>query len=173
MHRMLLLVGTIAGVALAACPETMAQQTAPAPSAPAAPSPPLPYGMPISLALAKRAAAAAEAETKKTGFPSAIVIVGPNGETIYSEKMDGSNNSAVMAAEQKAKGAALYRRPSKFFEDRLQQAPYVIQLAGISVIGGGIPLVSAGHIVGAIGVSGAPNSTLDAQAAQAGVDTVK
>src|SRR5579864_1125889 len=107
MHRMLLLAGTIAGVALTACPETMAQQTAPAPAPPAAPSPPLPYGMPISLALAKRAATAAEAEAKKSGFPSAIVIVGPNGETIYSEKMDGSNNSAVMAAEQKAKGAAL------------------------------------------------------------------
>lgn len=164
---------SIVCVALIAGFPAVAQQAAPPAATPAAPQPPLPYGMPISLALAKKAAAAAEAETKKTGFPSAIVIVGPNGETIYSEKMDGSNNSAVMAAEQKAKGAALYRRPSKFFEDRVQQAPFVIQLAGISVVGGGIPLVSNGHVVGAIGVSGAPTSASDSQAAQAGVDTVK
>jgi len=129
--------------------------------------------MPISLELAKKAADAAEAEAKKTGFPSGIVIVGPNGETIYSAKMDGSNNAVIMAAEQKAKGAVLYRRPSKFFEERLQQAPYIIQLAGVSVVGGGIPLVSGGHIVGAIGVSGAPTSVADSQAAQAGVDAVK
>lgn len=139
----------------------------------AAPQGPMPYGMPVSLALAKKAAAAAEAEARKTGFPSGIVIVGPNGEVIFEEKMDNSNNSVLMAAEQKARGAALYRRPSKFFQDRLAQAPYVAQLAGVSLIGGGIPLVVGGHIVGAIGSSGAPSSDIDAQAAQAGADALK
>ncbi|HXQ51721.1 MAG TPA: heme-binding protein [Stellaceae bacterium] len=129
--------------------------------------------MPISLDPAKKAAAAAEAETMKTGFPSAIVIVGPNGEVIFEEKMDNSNNSAMTVAEQKARGAVFYRRPTKFFQDRLAQAPYIIQLAGISVIGGGIPLVVSGHIVGAIGVSGAPTADGDMQAAQAGADTLK
>jgi uncharacterized protein GlcG (DUF336 family) len=49
--------------------------------------------MPISLALAKKVADAAEAEAKKTGFPSWIVIVGPNGETIFEERKDNSDNS--------------------------------------------------------------------------------
>lgn len=138
-----------------------------------APPKPLPYGMPISLEQAKKAAAAAEAEAKKNGFPSAIVIVGPNGEIIFAEKMDGSNNAVVDAATVKAKGAALYRRPTKLFEDRLKDAPFLIGLAGISVVGGGIPLVEQGHVVGAIGASGAPTSPGDIQAAQAGVDAVK
>lgn len=142
-------------------------------SRPSAPRAPTPYGMPISLELAKKAAAAAEAEAAKSGFPSGIAIVGPNGEVIFEEKMDNSNNSAVMAAEQKARGAALYRRPSMFFQQRMVQAPYVTQLAGVSVLGGGIPLVREGRIIGAIGLSGAPSSEKDAEAAQAGADAVK
>jgi len=129
--------------------------------------------MPISLEQAKKAAAAAEAEAKKNGFPSGIVIVGPNGEIIFAEKMDGSNNSVLDAAIVKAKGAALYRRPTKIFEDRLKDAPFLIGLADISVVGGGIPLVEKGHIVGAIGSSGAPTSPGDIQSAQAGADAVK
>jgi glc operon protein GlcG len=173
--RNALLLSAVTGIALLVGVPAWAQQAVPptAPiAAPAVPQPPMPYGMPMSLALAKKAAAAAEAEAVKTGFPSGIVIVGPNGETIYSEKMDNSNNSAVMSAEQKARGAALYRRPSQFFQERMAQAPFVVYLAGVSVIGGGIPLVVDGHIVGAIGVSGAPTSSSDAQAAQAGADAV-
>ncbi|HZT51445.1 MAG TPA: heme-binding protein [Stellaceae bacterium] len=162
--RCSMIIPVVAALALAFSATAEAQQ---------APQKPLPYGMPVSLALAKKAAAAAEAEAAKTGFPSGIVIVGPNGETIFEEKMDESNNSVLMAAEQKARGAVLYRRPSRFFQDRLAQAPYVAQLAGISVVGGGIPLVVEGHIVGAIGVSGAPTADADQQTAQAGVDAVK
>jgi glc operon protein GlcG len=173
--RNALLLSAVTGMALLVGLPARAQQTAPsaAPAAPAVPQPPLPYGMPISLAVAKKAAAAAEAEAMKNGFPSGIVIVGPNGETIYSEKMDNSNNSVIMSAEQKARSAALYRRPSQVFQDRLAQAPFLIQLAGVSVIGGGVPLVVEGRIVGAIGVGGAPTSTSDAQAAQAGADALK
>jgi glc operon protein GlcG len=173
--RKALLLSAVTGMALLVGLPAGAQQTAPsaAPAAPAVPQPPLPYGMPISLALAKKAAAAAEAEAMKNGFPSGVVVVGPNGETIYSEKMDNSNNSVIMSAEQKARSAALYRRPSQVFQDRLAQAPFLIQLAGVSVIGGGVPLVVEGHIVGAIGVGGAPTSTSDAQAAQAGADALK
>jgi glc operon protein GlcG len=161
-------VSTASGIAFLLTASAGAQQ-----AAPTAPQAPLPYGMPISLALAKKVADAAEAEAKRTGFPSGIVIVGPNGEAIFEEKMDNSNNSVIMAAEQKARGAVLYRRPSKFFQDRMAQAPFVTQLAGVSVIGGGIPLVIDGHIVGAIGLSGAPSSDSDAQAAQAGADVLK
>lgn len=163
MRRNLASVGVVCGTVILGGP-ALAQQAPPAP---------LPYGMPISLEQAKKAAAAAEAEAKKTGFPSGIVIVGPNGEIIFAEKMDGSNNAVVDAAIAKAKGAALYRRPTKVFEDRLKDAPFLTGLAGVSVVGGGIPLVEQGHVVGAIGSSGAPSSGGDIQAAQAGVDAVK
>src|SRR5579875_503988 len=136
-----------------------AQQSAPAQGASAAatPAPPTPYGLPIDLAHARKAADAAMAQAKKNGFPSAIAIVGPAGDLIFLEKMDNSNTSTSRLAQQKARSAAAFRRPTKFFEDALATRPVVGQL-GITAVGGGIPIVMNGKIVGAIGASGAPSS---------------
>jgi uncharacterized protein GlcG (DUF336 family) len=143
-------------------------------AAPAAPTPPPPYGIAIPIAEAKKIAAAAVAEAKKTGFPSAIAIVGPAGDLIYLEKMDNANNSAPIAAEAKARSAALYRRPSKFFEDRVAGGGInIMQLPGVTAVGGGLPIVDKGHVVGAIGSAGAPSSAGDGDIAQAGLDALK
>lgn len=148
-----------------------AQQQA-APAAPSTPAPPTPYGLPIDLAHARKAADAAAAQAKKNGFPSAVAIVGPAGELIFLEKMDNSNNSTSRLAMQKARSAAAFRRPTKFFEDALATRPVVGQL-GLTAVGGGIPIVMNGRVVGAIGSSGAPSSDGDISAAQAGVDALK
>lgn len=143
-----------------------AQQASPPAAAPP-PSPP--YGLPISLANAKKAAAAAIAEAGKTGFPSAVAIVGPSGDLIYFERMDNANISTTWLAQKKAQTAATFRRPSKLFEDRLQAgSTYILGLEGAIPVGGGVPLVMGGKVVGAIGASGAPSSGPDEQAAQAG-----
>ncbi|HEX4195702.1 MAG TPA: heme-binding protein [Stellaceae bacterium] len=143
-----------------------------APAQQSAPQAPTPYGLPIDLALARKAADAAVAKAKVTGFPSAIAIVGPAGELIFLEKMDNANNSTSELAIKKASGAAGFRRPTKFFEDQLAARPVIGQL-GITAVGGGIPIVMKGHIVGAIGASGAPTSDGDIAAAQAGLDALE
>lgn len=165
------------GIAMLAGVSSQAQQsTAPAQGTPAAapstPAPPTPYGLPIDLAHARKAADAAVVQAKKNGFPSAIAIVGPAGELIFIEKMDNSNNSTSRLAISKARGAADFRRPTKFFEDALATRPVVGQL-GVTAVGGGIPIVTNGRVVGAIGASGAPSSDGDISAAQAGVDALK
>lgn len=142
-----------------------AQQAAP-------PAAPTPYGMPIELAEARKAADAAVAKARQTGFPSAIAIVGPAGELIFLEKMDNSNSSTSELAVKKASSAAAFRRPTKFFEDALATRPVIGQL-GLTAVGGGIPIVIKGHVVGAIGASGAPSSDGDIQAAQAGIDALE
>jgi len=141
-----------------------AQQGAP-------PAAPTPYGLPIDLAMARKAADAAVAKAKATGFPSAIAIVGPGGELIFLEKMDNANNSPSELAIKKASSAAAFRRPTKLFEDGLASRPVIGQL-GVTAVGGGIPIVVEGHIVGAIGASGAPTSEGDIAAAQAGLDAL-
>ncbi|HVA12727.1 MAG TPA: heme-binding protein [Stellaceae bacterium] len=156
----------IAAATFAAIP-SHAQQ-APAPGA--RPAAPLPYGLPISLAEAKRVADAAVA---KAAFPSAIAVVGPGGEVIYLEKMDNSNNSTSELAIKKARTAAAFRRPSLFFEQALAGGRVVISQLGLTAVGGGIPIVMHGRIVGAIGASGAPGSDGDVAAAQAGLDALK
>ena len=163
------------GVASLIAVSAPAQQPA-APATPAgqqaAPAPPTPYGLPIDIATAKRAAAAGIAKAKQTGFPSAIAIVGPGGELIYLEKMDNSNYSVSELAIKKATSAVMFRRPTKIFEDGLASRPVIGQL-GVTAIGGGIPIVLKGRVVGAIGAGGAPTSEGDIAAAQAGVDALQ
>lgn len=136
----------------------------------APPAAPTPYGLPIDLALARKAADAGVAKAKETGFPSAIAVVDPAGDLVFFEKMDNSNNSVVELAIKKAQSAAGFRRPTKFFEDALSR-PVIGQL-GVTAVGGGIPIVIKGRIVGAIGASGAPSSDGDIAAAQAGIDAI-
>ena len=142
-----------------------AQQAAP-------PAAPTPYGLPIDLAQARKAADAGIAKAKANGFPSAIAIVGPANELIFLEKMDNANNTTSELAIKKATSAAGFRRPTKFFEEALATRPVVGQL-GLTAVGGGIPIIIKGHVVGAIGASGAPTSDGDVSAAQAGIDALE
>ena len=133
-----------------------------------------PYGMPLGLDDAKKAAAAAEAEAKNiTPIPYVIAIVDPSGQLIYFERMDNAQNGSVPVAVDKARSAALFRSPTKVFEDALGKGRTVIlALRGAVPIEGGLPLVAGGKIVGAIGASGG-SGTQDGQVAKAGADTVK
>jgi glc operon protein GlcG len=159
--RIPFLAAALAGGALVVATSAQAQQSAP--------PPPTPYGMSIDLATAKKLADAALAKAK---FPSAVAIVGTGGEIVVLEKQDNSNSSVSELAVKKAQSAAAFRRPTKFFEDALATRPVVGQL-GLTAVGGGIPLVKDGHVIGAIGASGAPSSDGDIEAAQGGVDALK
>jgi glc operon protein GlcG len=133
-----------------------------------------PYGMPIALDDAKKAVAAAEAEAKNiTPTPYVIAIVDPGGHLIYFERQDNAQLGSVRVAIDKARSAALFRRPTKVFEDALAKGrTAILALHGAVPLEGGLPLVAGGKIVGAIGAS-AGTGAQDGQVAQAGVDTVK
>ncbi len=134
----------------------------------------LPYGLPISLDDAKKAADAAVAEVAKAGSaPDVIAIVDPSGLLVYFERMDNAQFGSIRVALDKARTAAMFRRPSKVFEDALAKGrTAILGLRGTAPIEGGVPLVSAGKIVGAIGASGG-TAAQDGQVAKAGADTVK
>lgn len=134
------------------------------------------YGMPITQAQAMKVAAAAQAKAKSLNIHTAITIVGPAGDLIYFTKMDGTQSGSVAVSRRKARTAAMFRRPSKVFEDALAKggpAITLLTLPNVIASAGGIPIVISGKIVGAIGVSGAPKGAIDAEAAQAGADAVK
>jgi glc operon protein GlcG len=143
----------------------MAQQTAP---------PSTPYGAPITLTAAKQAMAAAEAEAAKNGWGVAIAIVDSGANLVMLHRLDNAQLSSVRIAEAKAKTAAEFRRPTKVFEDAVAGGGIGLRVLtfGASVAEGGVPIVSNGTIIGAIGVSGV-QSHQDAQVAQAGADAVK
>ncbi|MGO8920388.1 MAG: GlcG/HbpS family heme-binding protein [Stellaceae bacterium] len=147
---------------------------------PAAPAPvpeqmpfDIPYGLPISLEHAKRLVAATEAEAKKHNWKMNIAVVGPAGELIYFEKMDGAQNASVAIAQHKARAAATFRRETKVFEDAVDGGhPYLLSLDGVIASQGGFPLVQGGKIIGAIGCSGGTGGQ-DAASCRAGAEMVK
>ena len=136
---------------------------------------PNPYGTPISLENARKAAAPALAEAAKNNWTVAVAIVDPGGNLVYYEKMDNTQLGSANVAIEKARTAALFKRPTKAFQDALAaggDAVRILRLPGVTPVEGGIPLIADGKIVGAIGVSGA-TSAQDAQCAKAGADTMK
>ena len=136
---------------------------------------PDPYGAPISLENAKKAAAPALAEAEKNHWNMAVAIVDPSGNLVYYEKMDNTQLGSANVAIDKARSAALFKRPTKALQDALAaggEGWRILRVQGAVPVEGGIPLVMDGKIVGAIGVSGA-TSAQDAQCAKAGADAIK
>ena len=136
---------------------------------------PNPYGAPISLESAKKAAAPAIAEAEKNHWNMAVAVVDPSGNLVYYEKMDNTQLGSANVAIDKARSAALYKRPTKALQDALAAGGdglRILRVQGAVPVEGGIPLVVDGKIVGAIGVSGA-TSAQDAQCAKAGADAIK
>ena len=128
-----------------------------------------PYGQEIGVDQAKKIAAGAVAESKKNGWRMAIAIVDNHGFLVYYERMDDTQTASVGVALDKAKAAAMFRRPTKVFEDGIAKGRVaLLGLSGATPIEGGLPIMAGGKVIGAIGVSGA-NSDQDAQAATAGL----
>jgi glc operon protein GlcG len=136
---------------------------------------PNPYGLPITLENAKKAAAPALAEAAKNNWRVAVAIVDPSGNLVYYEKMDNTQLGSANVAIDKARSAALFKRPTKALQDALAaggEGWRILRVQGAVPVEGGIPLVMDGKIVGAIGVSGA-TSAQDSQCAKAGAEAVK
>ena len=123
-----------------------------------APGPKLPpYGPSITIAQAKKVADAALAPAKANGWTVVIAIVDPGGHLVYLEKLDQTQVGSVVIAEQKARSAAIFKRPTKMFQERLARGGdglLVLRLAGAIPVEGGLPIVVDGKLVGALGVSG-------------------
>ena len=138
------------------------------PPAPQAPG----YGASINLETARKVATAAAAEGRKNGWTVAVAIVDTAGDLVYFERMDDTQVASSHIAQEKARTAVRFKRPSKAFEDALTSGRLaVLGLSGVTPLEGGIPLLVDGKIVGAVGVSGV-TSPQDGVCAQAGVDAL-
>lgn len=143
--------------------------------APAAAPANIPYGTAISVDTAKKLAAAAVAEAKKNNWAMAVAVVDPAGYLIYFERMQDTQLGSVQISMEKAKSAAMFRRPTKVFQDALAaggQGLRMLGLTGAVPVEGGIPLIMGGKVVGAIGASGG-TSDQDGHTAQAGANALK
>jgi uncharacterized protein GlcG (DUF336 family) len=117
----------------------------------------VPIGPAIGVEDARRVAAAALAEARRSGWLMAVAVVEPAGGLVYFERMDDVQRGSVEVAIAKARSAALYKRPTKAFEDALAaggKGLRVLALEGAVPVEGGLPILAGGRLVGAIGLSG-------------------
>lgn len=130
------------------------------------------YGASIDLETARRVAVAAAAEGKKNGWLISVAVVDTGGELVYFERADDAAIATSQIAQDKARTAARFKRPSKTFEEGVAGGRMVLLgLPGVVPLEGGIPLIAGGKIIGAIGVSGA-TAQQDGMCAQAGVEAL-
>lgn len=135
---------------------------------------PNPYGPNVSLATAKKVAAAAAAEAAKLKINVVTAIVDTGGNLVYLERFDVVQWGSIDVAVNKAKSSAMFKRPTKAFENVLSGGGNVtyLTLDGIRAIEGGVPIIENGRIIGAIGVSGG-SSAQDGIVAKAGAAAVQ
>jgi uncharacterized protein GlcG (DUF336 family)/mannose-6-phosphate isomerase-like protein (cupin superfamily) len=115
----------------------------------------LPTKAVLTLEAAKRVGAAAEVEANKRGATVVIVVVDDGGSVLWLERLNDTQVASVDVGIGKARTAAIFRRPSKVFEDQIRDGRVAaLALPGATPLQGGIPLTVGGHVVGAIGVSG-------------------
>src|SRR5262252_7422685 len=115
----------------------------------------LPVKKVLTLDAARKIAAAAEAEAKKRGATVVIVVVDDGGHLLLLERLDDTQVASVEVGIGKARTAAIFRRPSKVFEDQVREGRVAaLVLPGATPLQGGVPIIHEGKVIGAIGVSG-------------------
>lgn len=128
----------------------------------------------LSLSDAKLLLDGAKNEAQMIGVPMCIAVVDESGNLIAFDRMDGGKVTSITIAQDKAFTAGAARKATHEYNEVCVPGSLVFgihtALGGrLSVVGGGLPIVVDGAVVGGIGLSsGTPQQ--DMQCAQAGID---
>jgi glc operon protein GlcG len=118
---------------------------------------------------AQRIMDACKQEAAKNGRQVSIAIVDDTGYLLQFERLDGAGPMSCAVAMGKARTSSLWRRETKYWEERAEEKPTYRCLPDLLPVEGGVPIVCGGECIGGIGVSGA-KSEEDARIAKAGAD---
>ena len=124
----------------------------------------------LTLEGARQVVATAVGEARRLNAPGgAIAVVDDGGNVIMVERLDGTFAAAPSISIGKARTAALFKKPTRAFEEIIKNGrTAMVALPDFTPLQGGIPLVIADDVVGAIGVSGAASAAQDEEIAAAG-----
>jgi uncharacterized protein GlcG (DUF336 family) len=124
----------------------------------------------LTLELAKAAVAAAQDYAAERGFPIVVAVVDAGGYLVCLERMDDVAVGTVQVAVLKAQSSAVFRAPSKMFENAVDEGLFgLVGLPGMAPYEGAVPITVDGVTVGAIAVSGVTKE-IDGEIAQAAAD---
>lgn len=119
----------------------------------------------------KTIAAAAEAEALRNGWAVTISVCDDGGHLMWLQRMDGAPPMSAAVAPEKARTCVLARRPSKVYEDMVNNGRFAALKMPVVPLEGGEMIIVGGEVVGAVGVSGVKAGE-DAQVARAGVAAI-
>jgi uncharacterized protein GlcG (DUF336 family) len=123
---------------------------------------------------ARLAAEAVGAEAARRGVSPVVSAVDAGGALMYLVRPDAAQVASVEVTTDKARTAAIYRRPSKDFEDQASGGrPSALHLARAVPLQGGMPILYEDEVVGAIGVSGATSADEDQELAVIGASALE
>ncbi len=124
----------------------------------------------LTLDGAKKVIAGAVAEAKRLNAPGGVIaVVDDGGNLMALERLDNTFAAGANISIGKARTAALFKHPTKAFEDIIGKGrTSMVALKDFTPLQGGVPLEFEGKIVGAVGVSGAASAQQDEEVAIAG-----
>ena len=126
----------------------------------------------LTLSDAKTMAEAARAEAERNGWAVVVAIVDDGGHLVLLERMDGTQKASCVVAQEKARSAILFKRPTLALEKVVADGRVAMTtLPGATMVEGGLPIVHRDAFVGAIGVSGVQSSQ-DGLVAKAGLEAL-
>jgi glc operon protein GlcG len=126
----------------------------------------------LTLEGARQILGAAVAEARRSQAGGAIAVVDDGGHLVALERLDGTFAAAAGISIGKARTAAMFKLPTKRFEDVIQSGrTAMVALGDFTPLQGGVPIVVDGQVVGGIGVSGAASAAQDEEIATVGART--
>lgn len=128
----------------------------------------------LTLEGARRVVAGAKQYARRNNAPGGVIaVVDDGGNLIALERLDGTFPAGANISIGKARTAAMFKRPTKFFEDVIKSGrTSMVALPDFTPLQGGVPIVVDGQIVGAVGVSGAASAQQDEELAVAGAASI-
>ena len=125
--------------------------------------------------LAVELAQATLANCQDGGYQVAVAVVDRFGQTqvVIRDRFAGAHT--VDTATAKAWTASSFRTATLELDQNIEAGTLskgLRDIPGALVLGGGVPVESAGSIVGAVGVSGAPGPDIDEDCARAGIEAI-
>jgi len=122
----------------------------------------------LTLDGARRVIGGAVAEAGRRHTTGVIAVVDEGGNLMAVERLDGTFAAGASISVGKARTAALFKKPTKAFEDLINKGRTAMTTVDFTPLQGGVPIVVDGEIIGAVGVSGASSAQEDEELAMAG-----
>ncbi|MFI5373887.1 MAG: heme-binding protein [Candidatus Rokuibacteriota bacterium] len=128
----------------------------------------------LTLEGAKQVIAAATAEARRSRAGGVVAVVDDGGNLMALERLDGTFAAGANISIGKARTAAIFKRPTRFFEDVIKGGrTAMIALNDFTPLQGGVPITVDGEVVGAVGVSGTASAQQDEEIAMVGAAAAK